>query len=334
MSKEYESTEHLSLPLQGKSNENLVSQAASEENEIHQVFYQGQNWYRIVDVVTFLDVTKDASDYWGKMKSRIKTEGFDQTRREIMQFELKSLKDKRLRKHEYATRQTLLRLLQSIPSPKVESFRVWLAEVGEQRLQQEEVDRVEAELEDVRVQYRKKGMEERWIEDRILNLVGRNELTDQWRKRGAIEHLHFAKLTNILHRGALGVTTNEHTQIKSLPKREHLRDHMDRVELALLSLAEATATTKHIENDTQGVKGLEQDARDTAKGSEAVRMITEQSLGRPVVTSQNFLNTSVQGRGKKRSLPLLEQATLFVELAPGQKQGKNAQSTDGQERLF
>jgi hypothetical protein len=113
------------------------------------------------------------------MKRRIRTEGFHAARQEMVQFELKSPKDKRLRKHDYATRQTILRLLQSIPSPKVEEFKRWLAEVGEQRLKQEEIDRVEAELEQVRERYRQRGMGEKWIEDRILNLVGRNELTDQ-----------------------------------------------------------------------------------------------------------------------------------------------------------
>jgi hypothetical protein len=148
-------------------------------------------------------------------------------------------------------------------------------------------------------------MEEKWIEDRILNLVGRNELTDQWRKRGAIEHLHFARLTAILHKGALGVTPDQHKLIKGLPKRENPRDHMDRVELALLTLAEATATTKHIENDTQGAIGLEQDTRETARGSEAVRLITEQSLGRSVVSSQNFLGQSQ--RKHKKQLPSPDQ---------------------------
>ena len=179
-----------------------------------------------------------------------------------------------------------------------------MADVGEQRLQQEEIDRIEVELDFAREKYRKDGREDKWIEDRIINLVGRNELTDQWRNRGAVEHLHFAKLTVILHRGALGVTPDQHKQIKELPKRENPRDHMDRVELALLSLAEATATTKHIENDTQGVAGLEQDARQTAQGSEAVRLITEQSLGRSVVNAQNFLS---QPKTKKKHLPFPDQ---------------------------
>jgi DNA-damage-inducible protein D len=99
-------------------------------DRIDQIFYQGQNWYRIVDVIDALEVGSDPADYWSTMKRRIKSEGFNETRQEIMQFELKSPKDKRLRKHDYATRQTILRLIQSIPSPKVEECKIWLAEVG------------------------------------------------------------------------------------------------------------------------------------------------------------------------------------------------------------
>lgn len=301
-----------SVPPERSSSGLLPLPNRQKWDAIHQIFYQGQNYYRVVDVIDALEISKDPADYWSFMKRRMKkAEGFDETGQGMMQFDLKSPKDQRLRKHDYATRQGILRLLQSVPSPKVEELRIWLAEVGEQRLKQQEIDRIEEKLLEVREHYRKLGMEDRWIEDRILNLVGRNELTDQWRKRGAIEHLHFVKLTAIVHKGALGVTPDEHKQIKGL-KRENPRDHMDRVELALLTLAEATTTTKHIENDTQGVEGLEKDARVTAKGSEQVRKITEQSLGRPVVNPQNFLDRA-SGKQKKRPLPAVEQEALFKQ---------------------
>lgn len=306
-------------------NELLPFSHSSRWDSIHQIFYQGQNWYRVVDVIDALEVAKDPADYWSGMKRRMRTEGFHAARQEMVQFELKSSKDRRLRKHDYATRQTILRLLQSIPSPKVEEFKRWLAEVGEQRLKQEEIDRVEAELEEVRERYRQRGMGEKWIEDRILNLVGRNELTDQWRRRGAIEHLHFARLTMILHKGALGVTPEEHKQVKQLPKRENVRDHMDRVELALLTLAEATATTKHIEHDTYGVDNLERDVRETAKTSETIRQLTEQDLGRPAVNPQNFLNQLKGKQGKRPAqLPPVTQDTLFDGQIPDETENQGS----------
>ncbi len=287
----------------------------SKWDAIHQIFYQGQNYYRVVDVIDALEVAQDPANYWSLMKGRIKSEGFQETRQAIMQFELKSTKDKRLRKHDYAPRVVLLRLIQSIPSPHVEDLKMWLAETGELRIQQQEIERVEAELEAIRADYRRQGRDEKWIEDRIQNIVGRNALTDQWRKRGAVEHLHFARLTSLLHKGALGVTPSEHRQMKQLPAKTNPREHMDRVELALLTLAEVTTTAKHVENDTQGVSGLEQDVRETAKTSEAIRELTERNLGRPVVTPENFLPPK---RGKKQ-LPPATQGELFGNQDPSQE---------------
>lgn len=299
---------------ENESNELLPVPHTSKWDAIHQIFYQGQNYYRVVDVIDALEVAQDPANYWSLMKRRIKTEGFQETRQGMMQFELKSSKDKRLRKHDYATRVVLLRLVQSIPSSQVENLKLWLAETGELRIQQQEIDRVEAEVEAIRADYRRQGREEKWIEDRIQNIVGRNALTDQWRQRGAIEHLHFARLTGILHKGALGVTPAEHRQIKQLPAKTNPREHMDRVELALLTLAEASTTAKHIENDTQGVPGLEQDVRETARSSEEIREITERNLGRSVVSSQNFLPPKRENKKLQQKQKKLEdggQDTLF-----------------------
>ncbi|MGH2509271.1 MAG: hypothetical protein ACRDHZ_17965, partial [Ktedonobacteraceae bacterium] len=213
-------------------------------------------------------------------------------------------------KHDYATRRTLLRIAQSIPSPRIEDLKTWLADTGEQRLRQEEIDRVLAELDKIRADYQSQGRPSEWIEDRIQNIVGRNALTDQWKRRGAIEHLHFARLTAILHQGALGVTPEQHRQIKQLPSRTNPREHMDRVELALVTLAEATATARHIEKDSQGVPALEKDVRAVAKTSEVIRELTEQNLGRSVVSTQNFLGQTKERKGKNR-LPPGEQALLF-----------------------
>jgi hypothetical protein len=287
----------------------------SKWDDIHQIFYEGQNYYRVVDVIDALEVAQDPANYWSLMKRRVKSEGFQETRQGIIRFELKSPKDKRLRKHDYATRVVLLRLVQSIPSSHVEGLKIWLAETGELRMQQQEIERVEAELEAIRADYRRLGRDEKWIEDRIQNIVGRNALTDQWRKRGAIEHLHFARLTSILHKGALGVTPSEHREIKQLPGKTNPREHMDRVELALLTLAEATTTAKHIENDTQGVPGLEKDVRETAKTSEAIRELTERNLGRPVVTPENFLPP----KREKKQLPPATQGELFRAQEPSEE---------------
>jgi hypothetical protein len=179
-------------------------------------------------------------------------------------------------------------------------LKLWLAQVGEERLQDNEIN---AQIEQVRQEYRTRGRDEAWINDRILNLTGRNALTDQWKKRGAVQTLHFGLLTTILHKGALGVTPSEHRDIKGLPKRENPREHMDRVELALLTLTEATSTSLHIENDSQGIEELKQDAVQAAQAGEIARTATEKALRRPVVSSTNFISKPKREQKKQLSQP-------------------------------
>lgn len=280
-----------------EDNLNTPDTAIEQLPEIRRFLDNGIWYYNITDVIAALTGTPDASDYWLKMKRRGKSEGFEETLQKIRQFPMKSRKDGKFRRAECADRETLLRLIQSIPSvsPNVEKLKLWLAQVGEERLQEQEVN---LQIEQVKQKYRKQGRDEAWINDRILNLTGRNALTDQWKRRGAVQTLHFGLLTTILHQGALGVTPDEHREIKKLPKKENPREHMDRVELALLTLTEATSTSLHIENDSQGIEQLKRDASRAAQVGETARAATEQALGRPVVNDSNFLNESNPSKRK------------------------------------
>jgi len=127
----------------------------------------------------------------------------------------------------------------------------------------------------------------------------------------------FGLLTTILHRGAFGITPDEHREVKGLPKRENPREHMDRVELALSTLTEATATASHIENDSQGIDELKSDVLKAAEAGETARLATEKALGRPVVSSTNFLEEPK--RKRRKQLPLPEQSTLFEQAEPDQE---------------
>lgn len=272
-----------------ENNSNKSDTAIEQLPEIRRFLDNGIWYYNIVDIIAALTGTPDPSDYWLKMKRRGKSEGFEETLQKIRQFPMKSRKDGKFRRAECADRETLLRLIQSIPSasPNIEKLKLWLAQVGEERLQEQEVN---SQIEQVKQKYRKQGRDEAWINDRILNLTGRNALTDQWKRRGAVQTLHFGLLTTILHQGALGVTPDEHRDIKKLPEKENPREHMDRVELALLTLTEATSTSLHIENDSQGIEQLKRDASKAAQVGETARTATEQALSRPVVNESNFLN--------------------------------------------
>lgn len=237
---------------------------------------------------------------WSQLKERAKSEGFQESLASIEPLKLKS-PDGRFRLTDTANRQTLLRLIQSVPSPRAEPFRLWLAQVGEERL--EEIEHPEAAIERVREMYRAKGYDDAWIEARIKNDLIRNELTDEWKERGAKEGVEYAILTNELSKGTFGLTVQAHKDYKLLPTRANLRDHMTPIELALTSLSEATAITYHRERDSQGFPALKRDATDAGEAAGDARRALEARMGRPVVSRENSLDKQTPRRRLKQAKP-------------------------------
>ncbi len=200
-----------------------------------------------------------------------------------------------------ADAETLLRIVQSIPSPKVEPLKQWLARVGTERLREMEspalaVDRLQQE-------YRRLGYDEDWIGQRLLNIVTRDELTEEWQQRGAEEGKQFAALTDTLHRGTFDVGVRDHQAIKHIGRTQNLRDSMTRVELALSTLAEATAAELHQTRDSQGYEALRSDTQEAGEVGGAARRDIEARTGHPVVSGENY-KTLRQGRIAARQLPL------------------------------
>jgi DNA-damage-inducible protein D len=222
--------------------------------------------------------------YWNTLKGRLQGEGAEDVLSAIRQLKLQS-RDNRLRLTDVADRETLLRLIQSIPSPRAEPFKAWLAQVGEERFV--EIEHPEAAFERIRQSYRDRGYDERWIEERMRADLIRNDLTTEWKERGATEGTQFAILTNTIHDGTFAISVAGHKAFKALARRENLRDHMSPIELALLSLGEATAIELHRDRDSQGFGALKRDATDAGTTAGRARRVIEQDLGRPVVTSQN-----------------------------------------------
>ena len=287
-----------------------------------------EEWfYCIADVIAvLLPDSPDPSSYWRTLKRRLKEEeGFDETAAQIVQYRLKS-KDGKFRLTDTANRQTLLRLIQSVPSPRAEPVRQWLAQVGEERF--EEIEHPEAALERLKEAYRAKGYDDDWIEARIRGDVIRNELTDEWRGRGAKEEAgDFAILTNVLTEGTFGLTVASYKTYKLLPTRANLRDHMTPLELALTSLSEATAITLHRSRESQDFPALERDAADAGATTGKAREVIEADIGQPVVSSENYLRLKKvkdQEKKSKGSLPSPssaqrkqgQQLSLFDEGAP------------------
>lgn len=200
-----------------------------------------------------------------------------------------------------ADAETLLRIVQSVPSPKAEPLKQWLARVGTERLR--EMESPELAADRLRQEYRRLGYDDEWIGQRLLNIVTRDELTEEWQQRGAEEGRQFAVLTDTLHRGTFDVSVRDHQAIKHIGRTQNLRDSMTRVELALSTLAEATAAELHQTRDSQGYEALRGDAQEAGEVGGAARCDIEARTGHPVVSGQNY-KTLRQGRIPAQQLSL------------------------------
>lgn len=268
------------------------------EKQVRRVWHEGRWFFSVVDVVGLLTDSAQPRRYWTDMKRRIQDEGFSELYAICVQLKMKSADGKHYLTAAADT-ETMLRIIQSIPSPKAEPFKQWLARVGYERL--EEVEQPERAADRMRQVYRAKGYSDEWINARLQSIMTRDELTAEWHERGAQEGREFALLTEVLHTGAFDVSTDEHKQVKELKKRENLRDNMTPLELALTILSEATATELHQTRDSQGMLELQHDADEAGEVGGAARRDIEARTGRPVVSSENAKSLTARA----------EQARLF-----------------------
>lgn len=247
---------------------------------------QEQQWYfSIVDVVEVLTNSANSRDYWYKMKIRVKTEDGLELSTICRQLKMKAT-DGKMRKTDVADVQTLLRIIQSIPSPKAEPFKQWLAKVGYERMQ--EIADPAQSLDRARENWQKLGRSEKWIQQRMTGQETRNKLTDYWKESGVEKSDEFALLTNIIHQEWTGLTVKKHKDLKGL-KSQNLRDHMSEAELIFTALAELS--TRQIA-ETEQAKGLQQNAKASKKGgavAKNARKELESKTGKSVVTGENFL---------------------------------------------
>lgn len=247
-----------------------------------------EEWYfSIVDVVGVLtdqETLRGASNYWAKLKERLKAEGADQLLTNCQQLKMKSPKDGKRYKTDVANTEQLLRIIQSIPSKKAEPFKTWLAMVGRERIE-ETIDPEQA-IDRALETYLKKGYSEEWVHQRLLAIRIRNELTDEWKKRGVQKGKEYAILTDEITRAWSGMSTRQYKQLKGL-KKENLRDNMSDLELVLTMLAEASTTDIAKTEQPQGLDENQKVARRGGNVAGIARKALEAETGRPVVTSQN-----------------------------------------------
>ena len=257
-----------------------------------------EKWYfSIVDVVSLLTNQphhQGARNYWKVLKSRLLKEG-NETVTNCNRLKMVA-EDGKLRETDVADTEQLLRLIQSIPSPKAEPFKQWLAKVGYERMQ--EISDPEQSLDRARENWQKLGRSEKWIQQRMSGQETRNKLTDYWKDAGISKNDEFALLTNIIHQEWTGLSVRGHKDLKGL-KSQNLRDHMNEAELIFTALAELS--TRQIA-EAEKATGLKQNAVAGKKGgavAKNARKELEAKTGKSVVTDENFLPPKKENKGLK-----------------------------------
>jgi len=247
---------------------------------------KNESWYfSVIDVVGALTDSVNPRDYWFKMKIRVKTDDGLELSTICRQLKMKS-PDGKMRATDCADVQGLLRIIQSIPSPKAEPFKLWLAKVGYERIQ--DMSDPARSLDRAREYWQQHGRSEKWIQQRMMGQETRNKLTDYWKDHEVESEDDYAILTNIIHREWSGVSVKQHKQAKGL-KTQNLRDHMSEAELIFTALAELS--TRQIA-ESVAATGMPENVEAGKKGgriSKKARLELEQKTGRKVVTGENFL---------------------------------------------
>ena len=245
-----------------------------------------EKWYfAIVDVVAVLTDQSDyqtSRKYWNKLKQRLKEEG-NETVTNCHQFKLKAA-DGKMRLTDVADTEQLFRLIQSIPSPKAEPFKIWMSQVASNRLEQ--MQDPELSIEQAMADYKLLGYSDSWINQRLKSIEIRKELTDEWNRTGVIEGYQYATLTDIITKEWSGFKTKEYKQFKGL-KKESLRDNMTNVELILNSLAEASTTEISKQKEPSGFEENKVVAKEGGEVAKIAREQLEAKIGKTIISSKN-----------------------------------------------
>ena len=259
-----------------------------KKNDIRRICQNGEWLFSVVDVIEAVTESERPSKYWSDLKAKlVKDEGFGELSDNIGKLPLPSA-DGKLRPSEVANAEVLFRIIQSVPSPKAEPVKRWLAKVAYERIQ--ETQDPELAIKRAILTYQLQGRSDEWIERRIRSIVARNELTREWQKRGIKDRKDFAMLTNIISEETFGVGVQRHKRLKGL-NSQNLRDHMTDLELILTMLGETSTTTIARQRDAQGLYDNASAARSGGSIAGGARKQIEQETGQKVVSSENFLGS-------------------------------------------
>ncbi len=267
------------------SNNELTHIALFKGKRIRKKLQDGEWWFSVVDVIEVLTDSTRPSAYWTAMKARVQNEAEFQLSTICRQLKLEA-PDGKLRETDCADTEGMFRIVQSIPSSKAEPFKRWLAKVGYERVQ--EIENPELATKRTRMLYKLKGYTDSWIEKRMRGMVIREELTDEWKNRGAKHKQDYEILTAEISKATFNITPSEYKKLKGL-KRENLRDHMDELEQIFSMLGERATTEIHRAENSKGIPKLKADAKAGGDIAGGARKQLEDRLGRSVVTKKNFL---------------------------------------------
>ena len=262
--------------------------AIFEEKAIRREWYKDDWYFSVIDVVEVLAKNnKRPRKYWSDLKQKLISEGFVEVSEKIGQLKMLA-KDGKMRLTDVADTKTLLRIIQTIPSPKAEPFKRWLAQVGTERL--EEIVNPELAINRAKETYIRKGYEDTWIAQRLKTIDNRKELTDTWKERGAKDR-DYAILTDEIYKSTFNMNTAQYKELKGISKtKRNLRDSMGKLELAITNLAEVTANEMHNTNNSFGLEELKDDVQEAGKITGKARREIEEKIGKKVAEKNNYNN--------------------------------------------
>lgn len=277
-----------------ENNKNIEPQSKLvifQSKEIRRLWHENEWVFSVIDIVGALTNSSNPRDYWYKMKIRVKEEDGFEPSTVCRQLKLEA-PDGKKRNTDCANTEGILRIIQSIPSPKAEPFKMWLAKVGYERI--EEIENPELAQERMKEIYEKKGYPKDWIDKRLRGIAIRQNLTDEWKERGIEEQRDYAILTAEISKATFGMTPSQYKNLKNLPKKSkaNLRDHMDDLELIFTMLGERV-TTEISKNETpNNFKKNRNVAKRGGKVAGNARKETEKELGRSVISKKNYLGNN------------------------------------------
>ena len=259
--------------------------AVFKGKRIRKTIHKSEWWFSVIDVIEVLTGTQRPRKYWNDLKKNIKKEGYNELSDKIGQLKLMS-SDGKFYVTDCVNTETMFRLIQSIPSPKAEPFKLWLARVGYERIK--EIENPELATKRTRALYKAKGYSDDWIEKRMRGIAIREELTDQWQKRGIQQPREYEILTAEISSATFGMTPSAYKKYKKL-KRENLRDHMTDLELIFSMLGEASTKEIAVNKDAQGFVKNKQAANEGGAVAGNARRELERKSGKKVSTRENYL---------------------------------------------